>query len=103
MLTTHLDGYHHRMELNKNIYRIDFGEDDIVKNDFLLLKRSIPGIKFIDTSSKFGVRLFLCSLCKNSASALILRINMVHSRQWRRMLFWERSGLGIDRLDVLLF
>ena len=99
-----LDGYHHRTELNKKIYRIGSGEDaanastesditqkqitpmggfphyGIVKNDFLILKGSIPGtkkrvitirkslmvhtsrrdlekvqLKFIDTSSKFGV------------------------------------------------
>ena len=98
------DGYHHRTEINKKIYRIGRGSDDsnasteadatkkaitpmggfphygIVKNDFLLLKGSIPGtkkrvitirkslmvhtsrkdlekvdLKFIDTSSKFGV------------------------------------------------
>jgi large subunit ribosomal protein L3e len=98
------DGYHHRTEINKKIYRIGLGglEDNastehdvtkktitplggfphygIVKNDFLLLKGSIPGtkkrvitlrkslmvhtsrrdleqvdLKFIDTSSKFGV------------------------------------------------
>jgi hypothetical protein len=104
----HLDGYHHRTELNKKIYRIGSGTDEmnasteadvtkktitplggfphygIVKNDFLLLKGSIPGtkkrvitlrkslmvhtsrrdlekvqLKFIDTSSKFGVRLAL--------------------------------------------
>ncbi|KAH9987864.1 60S ribosomal protein L3 [Russula vinacea] len=98
------NGYHHRTELNKKIYRIGSGEDEanastesditkkkitplggfphygIVKNDFVLLKGSIPGtkkrvitlrkslmvhtsrrdlekvqLKFIDTSSKFGV------------------------------------------------
>ncbi|KAJ7937367.1 ribosomal protein L3-domain-containing protein [Mycena leptocephala] len=97
------NGYHHRTELNKKIYRIGSGTDDanastesdvtkklitpmggfphygIVKNDFLMLKGSIPGtkkrvitirkslmvhtsrrdlekvqLKFIDTSSKFG-------------------------------------------------
>jgi large subunit ribosomal protein L3e len=101
------DGYHHRTELNKKVYRIGSGDDEanastesditkksitpmggfphygIVKNDFLLLKGSIPGtkkrvitlrkslmvhtsrrdlekvqLKFIDTSSKFGVRCF---------------------------------------------
>jgi hypothetical protein len=104
MLSIISDGYHHRTELNKKIYRIGSGTDEanasteadvtkkaitpmggfphygIVKNDFLLLKGSIPGIKkrvitirkslmvhtsrrdlekiqlkFIDTSSKFGV------------------------------------------------
>jgi large subunit ribosomal protein L3e len=97
------NGYHHRTEINKKIYRIGRGDDDsngstdadatkksitpmggfphygIVKNDFLMLKGSIPGtkkrvitirkslmvhtsrrdlekvqLKFIDTSSKFG-------------------------------------------------
>jgi large subunit ribosomal protein L3e len=97
------NGYHHRTEINKKIYRIGLGEKEdnastdqdvtkktitplggfphygIVKNDFLLLKGSIPGtkkriitlrkslmvhtsrrdleaidLKFIDTSSKFG-------------------------------------------------
>jgi hypothetical protein len=100
-----VDGYHHRTELNKKIYRIGAGGDEgnastesditkkaitpmggfphygIVKNDYLMLKGSIPGtkkrvvtirkslmvhtsrrdlekvnLKFIDTSSKFGVR-----------------------------------------------
>jgi hypothetical protein len=99
-----IDGYHHRTELNKKVYRIGAGDDQanastesdvtskaitpmggfphygIVKNDFLILKGSIPGtkkrvvtlrkslmvhtsrrdlekvqLKFIDTSSKFGV------------------------------------------------
>ena len=103
-LTDSADGYHHRTELNKKIYRIGAGSDEangstsydttkkpitpmggfphygIVKNDFLMLKGSIPGtkkrvitirkslmvhtsrrdlekvqLKFIDTSSKFGV------------------------------------------------
>ena len=102
-----LDGYHHRTELNKKVYRIGSGSDaanastesditkksitpmggfphyGIVKNDFLILKGSIPGtkkrvitlrkslmvhtsrrdlekvqLKFIDTSSKFGVCFF---------------------------------------------
>jgi len=97
------NGYHHRTELNKKIYRIGLGGDDsnasteaditkktitpmggfphygVVKNDFLMLKGSVPGtkkrvitlrkslmthtsrrdlekidLKFIDTSSKFG-------------------------------------------------
>jgi len=97
------NGYHHRTELNKKIFRIGSGGDEanastesditkkqitplggfphygIVKNDFVLLKGSIPGtkkrvitlrkslmvhtsrrdlekvqLKFIDTSSKFG-------------------------------------------------
>jgi len=97
------NGYHHRTELNKKIYRIGSGDNEgnastesditnktitpmggfphygIVKNDFLMLKGSVPGtkkrvitlrkslmvhtsrrdlekvqLKFIDTSSKFG-------------------------------------------------
>ncbi|THH18025.1 hypothetical protein EW146_g2905 [Bondarzewia mesenterica] len=97
------NGYHHRTELNKKIYRIGLGSDEgnastesdvtnkqitpmggfphygIVKNDYLMLKGSIPGtkkrvitlrkslmvhtsrrdlekvqLKFVDTSSKFG-------------------------------------------------
>jgi hypothetical protein len=104
VLSNLVDGYHHRTELNKKIYRIGSGTDEgnastesditsktitpmggfphygIVKNDFLMLKGSIPGtkkrvitirkslmvhtsrrdlekvqLKFIDTSSKFGV------------------------------------------------
>lgn len=109
----HLDGYHHRTELNKKIYRIGSGEDvanattehdptkksitpmggfphyGIVKNDYVMLKGSIPGtkkrvitlrkslmvhtsrrdlekvqLKFIDTSSKFGVRIVAHSQCR---------------------------------------
>jgi hypothetical protein len=105
LITLFSDGYHHRTELNKKVYRIGAGGDEasastesditkkpitpmggfphygIVKNDFLILKGSIPGtkkrvitlrkslmvhtsrrdlekvqLKFIDTSSKFGVR-----------------------------------------------
>jgi len=97
------NGYHHRTELNKKIYRIASATDEsnasteadptkkaitpmggfphygIIKNDFIMLKGSIPGtkkrvitirkslmihtsrrdlekvqLKFIDTSSKFG-------------------------------------------------
>lgn len=103
-LIMYIDGYHHRTELNKKIYRIGLGSDDsnaatesdittktitplggfphygVVKNDYLMLKGSVPGtkkrvitlrkslmthtsrrdlekivLKFIDTSSKFGV------------------------------------------------
>ena len=108
-LTTLADGYHHRTELNKKIYRIGSGVDEanastdsdvtkktitplggfphygVVKNDFVILKGSIPGtkkrvitlrkslmvhtsrrdlekvqLKFIDTASKFGVRYVFC-------------------------------------------
>jgi Ribosomal protein L3 len=110
------DGYHHRTELNKKIYRIGSGGDEanastesdvtkkaitpmggfphygIVKNDYLMLKGSVPGtkkrvitirkslmvhtsrrdlekvqLKFIDTSSKFGVRFMNSSLSKQLA------------------------------------
>jgi hypothetical protein len=58
-------------------------------------------LKFIDTSSKFGVRSFLCPVWENADLSLISWISMVHSRQWRRRsLSWERSRLGIDSLDL---
>ena len=115
-----IDGYHHRTELNKKVYRIGAGDDEanastesditkkaitpmggfphygIVKNDFLMLKGSIPGtkkrvvtlrkslmvhtsrrdlekvqLKFIDTSSKFGVS-FLVYLSVTLLNALLL-------------------------------
>jgi len=107
----YIDGYHHRTELNKKIYRIGLGSDDanastesdvtektitplggfphygVVKNDYLMLKGSVPGtkkrvitlrkslmthtsrrdlekidLKFIDTSSKFGVSYHVLSI-----------------------------------------
>jgi hypothetical protein len=118
VLSNHADGYHHRTELNKKIYRIGSGADEgnastesditnktitpmggfphygIVKNDFLMLKGSIPGtkkrvitlrkslmvhtsrrdlekvqLKFIDTSSKFGVST-VCYHYKKSSDVL---------------------------------
>ena len=112
-----VDGYHHRTELNKKIYRIGLGSDDsnastesditkksitplggfphygVVKNDYLMLKGSVPGtkkrvitlrkslvshtkrwelekidLKFIDTSSKFGVRDHTLSAIMNNFS-----------------------------------
>merc|ERR1712187_945070 len=70
------NGYHHRTEINKKIYMVGTGE---VKEDFVMLKGSCPGLvtrpitlrrslipptnsvakeevtlKWIDTSSKFG-------------------------------------------------
>jgi hypothetical protein len=148
-LMAHLDGYHHRTELNKKIYRIGSGEDEknastdadvttkritplggfphygIVKNDFVLLKGSIPGtkkrvitirkslmvhtsrrdlekvqLKFIDTSSKFGVRSFVCSWWENADLPWVWWISTVHSRLWRRRRHsWERSRLEIDVFD----
>jgi large subunit ribosomal protein L3e len=138
VFTLRLDGYHHRTELNKKIYRIGSATDDanasteadvtkklitpmggfphygIVKNDFLMLKGSIPGtkkrvitirkslmvhtsrrdlekvqLKFIDTSSKFGVRCFyfpvhlflMCVFCSTVPSR----------RSRRRRLSWVFS------------
>lgn len=118
-----LDGYHHRTELNKKIYRIGSGTDEnnastesditkkaitpmggfphygIVKNDFLILKGCIPGtkkrvvtirkslmvhtsrrdlekvtLKFIDTSSKFGVRLLTLFFAKHCAHIVPARL-----------------------------
>jgi hypothetical protein len=112
LIEVYLDGYHHRTELNKKIYRIGSSSDEangstsydttkkpitpmggfphygIVKNDFIMLKGSVPGtkkrvitirkslmvhtsrrdlekvqLKFIDTSSKFGVRITLAHNC----------------------------------------
>lgn len=144
-----LDGYHHRTELNKKIYRIGSGSDDsnastesdvtkktitpmggfphygIVKNDFLLLKGSIPGtkkrvitirkslmvhtsrrdlekvqLKFIDTSSKFGVSgvsfyqydtdEVYCSMVLSKHSRRRLR-SWVLSRPRRRFIFLSLS------------
>ena len=118
------DGYHHRTEVNKKIYRIGSGEDaanastdsditkktitpmggfphyGIVKNDYVMLKGSVPGtkkrvitirktlvvhssrahlekvqLKFIDTSSKFGVRCPLSIGLQNDAEqTLIIRL-----------------------------
>lgn len=132
------DGYHHRTELNKKIYRIGAGTDEanastesditkkkitpmggfphygVVKNDFVMLKGSIPGtkkrvitirkslmvhtsrrdlekvqLKFIDTSSKFGVRLIFIYSC-NEMRCLLVTNSTVHSRlQKRRMHSWE--------------
>jgi large subunit ribosomal protein L3e len=132
------DGYHHRTELNKKIYRIGAGTDEanastesditkkkitpmggfphygVVKNDFVMLKGSIPGtkkrvitirkslmvhtsrrdlekvqLKFIDTSSKFGVRLIFFYSC-NEMGCLLVTNSTVHSRlQKRRMHSWE--------------
>ena len=74
-MCTLLDGYHHRTELNKKIYRIGGGKDEhnasteadatkkaitpmggfphygIVKNDFVMLKGSIPGRRSVSSPS----------------------------------------------------
>jgi large subunit ribosomal protein L3e len=108
------NGYHHRTELNKKVYRVGKADDassattdfdltvkaitpmggfvryGIVKNDFIMIKGSCPGVKkrvvtlrksllthtsrkalekislkFIDTSSKFGHGRFQTALEKN--------------------------------------
>lgn len=97
----------------------------IVKNDFLMLKGSIPGtkkriitirkslvnhtsrrdlekvqLKFIDTSSKFGVRPFFLLLFsrKRDADGNGDFHSMVRSRRSRRRRrSWVRSRSGIDR------
>lgn len=130
------DGYHHRTELNKKIYRIGAGSDEgnastesditkksitpmggfphygVVKNDFLILKGCVPGtkkrvitlrkslmvhtsrrdlekvqLKFIDTSSKFGVSSFIfCLLVLLSTSALLLAWILPNIRRKGRIL-----------------
>lgn len=99
----------------------------IVKNDFLMLKGSIPGtkkrvitirkslmvhtsrrdlekvsLKFIDTSSKFGVSVQFSIYCRGIGRSC--RISFVtstdpsrHSK--KRLRFWERSKPGI-RLSI---
>lgn len=142
VLLIFLDGYHHRTELNKKIYRVGSGTDEsnasteadvtkktitpmggfphygIVKNDFLLLKGSIPGtkkrvvtirkslmvhtsrrdlekvqLKFIDTSSKFGVRSFAQAMHPWKADKI--HFSMVPSKPSRRKLrSWVLSRPG---------
>ena len=137
ILMTFSDGYHHRTELNKKIYRIGSGTDEanastdsdvtkktitplggfphygVVKNDFVLLKGSIPGtkkrvitlrkslmvhtsrrdlekvqLKFIDTASKFGVRYSYS--CVNVRLTDLVLNSMARSRpKKRRMHSWE--------------
>lgn len=144
-----VDGYHHRTELNKKIYRIGKGDDEgnasteyditkkpitpmggfphygIVKNDYLMLKGSIPGtkkrvvtirkslmvhtsrrdlekvqLKFIDTSSKFGV-----SMPELVISIRRLRLwdySTARSRRSRKRLrSSERSRPGLDLFCLL--
>ncbi len=136
------DGYHHRTELNKKIYRIGSGEDaenasteadatkkaitpmggfphyGIIKNDFIMLKGSIPGtkkrvitlrkslmvhtsrrdlekvqLKFIDTSSKFGVS-FLCGFVIQDTYLILcfLRSTDLSKLSRKRLHSWERSS-----------
>jgi hypothetical protein len=134
------DGYHHRTELNKKIYRIGSGSDEanastesditkksitpmggfphygVVKNDFLILKGCVPGtkkrvitlrkslmvhtsrrdlekvqLKFIDTSSKFGVSSFY-NLPACLAEYFCVVISMDPSKHSRkRPHSWEPS------------
>ena len=143
-----IDGYHHRTELNKKIYRIGSGEDEgnastehditkkpitpmggfphygIVKNDYLMLKGSIPGtkkrvitirkslmvhtsrrdlekvqLKFIDTSSKFGVSyIILIRDMHNGSHSKSSMVLSKHSR--KRPRSWERSRPGHDLLSL---
>lgn len=92
----------------------------IVKNDFLMLKGSIPGtkkrvvtirkslmvhtsrrdlekvnLKFIDTSSKFGVCILLIFLNESSAhSSLTLCSTAPSKHSKKRLRSWERSRPG---------
>ena len=136
------DGYHHRTELNKKIYRIGSGSDEanastehditkkaitpmggfphygIVKNDFVILKGSIPGtkkrvvtlrkslmvhtsrrdlekvqLKFIDTSSKFGVsdKIVIITLMAESNLFSYLDSTVPSKPSKKRPRSWERS------------
>jgi large subunit ribosomal protein L3e len=144
------DGYHHRTELNKKIYRIGSGADEsnastesdvtkkvitpmggfphygIVKNDYLMLKGSIPGtkkrvitirkslmvhtsrrdlekvqLKFIDTSSKFGVCFEFKSLEPRCLSLFFSTAHSKHSK--KRLHSWAHSRPVLDRLLRNLF
>ena len=134
------DGYHHRTELNKKVYRIGSGTDEanastesdvtkktitpmggfphygIVKNDFVMLKGSIPGtkkrvitlrkslmvhtsrrdlekvqLKFIDTSSKFGVRIPDCNLPPSSLSVFCIARLLPNVRR-KGCIPWNTQG-----------
>lgn len=141
-----IDGYHHRTELNKKIYRIGSGEDDgnastehditkkaitpmggfphygIVKNDYLMLKGSIPGtkkrvitirkslmvhtsrrdlekvqLKFIDTSSKFGVSHGILNH-KGYIGSPLMSSTVLSKPSRKRPRSWERSRPGHNLL-----
>jgi hypothetical protein len=134
------DGYHHRTELNKKIYRIGSGVDDanastesdvtkkaitpmggfphygIVKNDYLMLKGSIPGtkkrvitirkslmvhtsrrdlekvqLKFIDTSSKFGV-CHIIPMLERQAAYLIFLARLIPNIRRKGCVPWNAQG-----------
>ena len=143
------DGYHHRTEINKKIYRVGLGSDDgnastehditkkaitpmggfphygIVKNDYLMLKGSIPGtkkriitirkslmvhtsrrdlekvsLKFIDTSSKFGVsRLVLFVLEDGRLTRLFAARHLPDLRRKGRVL-GNAQGQGLIHFAV---
>ena len=147
-LVAYIDGYHHRTELNKKIYRIGLADDDanastesditkktitplggfphygVVKNDFLMLKGSVPGtkkrvitlrkslmthtsrrdlekidLKFIDTSSKFGVSGLVLSIMMLSH---VLHSTVPSKLSRKRLRSWGRSRPGIDPMFLLL-
>lgn len=98
----------------------------IVKNDYLMLKGSIPGtkkrvitirkslmvhtsrrdlekvqLKFIDTSSKFGVR--TSRLCQVFIDLLALLYSMAHSkRSKKRLRSWGRSRPVHNFSDIVV-
>lgn len=144
------DGYHHRTEINKKIYRIGLHNDDanastesditnkritpmggfphygVVKNDFLMLKGSIPGtkkrvitlrkslmvhtsrrdlekidLKFIDTSSKFGVSVMV--VFHGSLSFIRLKHSTDLSKPMqKRLRSWERSKPRLSGIISIL-
>ena len=150
LLIVYADGYHHRTEINKKIYRIGRHDDDanastesdittkritpmggfphygVVKNDFLMLKGSIPGtkkrvitlrkslmvhtsrrdlekidLKFIDTSSKFGVSVMV--VFRGSLSFIRLKHSTDPSKPMqKRLRSWERSKSRLSGIISIL-
>ena len=144
------DGYHHRTEVNKKIYRIGSGEDaanastdsditkktitpmggfphyGIVKNDYVMLKGSVPGtkkrvitirkslvvhssrahlekvqLKFIDTSSKFGVSTRCLDIIRGFVVYSPWVCSTARSRPSRkRPRSLERSRPGLDLVSL---
>jgi hypothetical protein len=101
----------------------------IVMNDFLMLKGSIPGtkkriitirkslmvhtsrrdlekvqLKFIDTSSKFGVST-TSAICSMLCELLMVCVYSMalSKRSKKRLRFWERSRPGVNRTCSCLF
>jgi Ribosomal protein L3 len=147
------DGYHHRTELNKKIYRIGAAGDEgnastehdatkkaitpmggfphygIVKNDFLMLKGSVPGtkkrvitirkslmvhtsrrdlekvqLKFVDTSSKFGVSCIIrCVPFPVFHSYPLIAWFFPNLRGEGRVSWHTQSTHVIHRLDCILW